>query len=263
MYFFWRDDTSQCLAEHLGCLLHQAWWKGCAHHTCTAQSSSGMCIWGSAHEKKALGGIFSISGIFLLACPTQHKPLYVLVSNQWQKAKQPTLSLPAASWGFYFLFFSSWESAPGHISGCQCLWVQRHSPHGAPEGEGREDPCSGSWHDQVGTEIPGGKRDETVCFGCSRHRGCSEVNGTFHRAGIIFFFQLNVIFPTQENVVMPSSCDCSSCGLNSSSEFCRQVELGCSSWELCNCQQLETFFQGKIPPSAGSIFQTRIVLSLS
>lgn len=205
------------------------------------------------------------------ACPTQHKATAFLSGGG--SCVKPVTKSKAANpepysciLRFLFLFgffFSSWESASGHISGCQRLWVQRHSTHGAPEGEGREDPCSGSWHDQVGTEIPGGKCDETVCFGCSCDRGCSEVNGTFHSTGVIFFFSSWMSYFPPRDVVMPSSCGCSPCGLSSSSELCKQVELGCSSWELCNCQQLESFFQGKIPPYAGSIFQTRIVLSHS
>lgn len=158
-------------------------------------------FWG----KKALGGLFCISGIFLLPRPTQHKATALpsggslcqtsdkkQTSHPWAFQLHP--ETPVFVWFVPFLL----GSAPGHISGCQCLRVQRHSADGAPAGEGGEDPCSGSWHDQVGTEIPGGKCDETVCFGCSCNCGCSEVNGTFHRAGIIFFFQLNVIFPTQE-----------------------------------------------------------------
>lgn len=262
MYFFEGMILGECLAEHSGVSLYFFRHYGRAVHITPVWHSPALgCIFGALHmEKKALGGAFSISGIFLLACPTQHKATAfpsggVLASNQWQKAKQPTLSLTATSWDFYFCFvwfFSSWESASGHISGCQCVRVQRHGSHGAAAWEGGEDPCSGSWHDQVGAEIPGGKCDETVCFGCSCDRGCSEVNGTFHRTGIIFFFQLNVIFPTQE--CCRASCDCSPCGLNSSSDLCKQVELGCFSWELCNCQQLEMFFPGEDSSTCRSHF---------
>lgn len=68
--------------------------------------------------------------------------------------------------------------------------------------------------------------------------------------------------PPVSVVVLPSY-DGLPRGLNGFSDFGMQVELGRFSWELCNCQQLGMFFQGKIPPHAGAIFQTRIVLSHS
>lgn len=78
--------------------------------------------------------------------------------------------------------------------------------------------------------------------------------------GLFSFSSWMSYFPPR-NVVIPPSHDTSPCGLNGFSDFCMQAELGSFSWELCNCQQLETFFQGKIPPHAGAIFETGIVLS--
>lgn len=111
---------------------------------------------------------------------------------------QPQVRLPYKTGLFFFFFSCFWKPAPGDISDCQCLGVQCHGAYGTPAGEGRKDSCSGSWHDQVGTEVPGGECDEAVCFGCSCNCGCSEVNDTFHSTEIIFFFQLNVVFPPRE-----------------------------------------------------------------
>lgn len=142
-----------------------------------AQHSSGCCVslWGALASSQRC------------SCPA---------SVFQPKANKPTLSLTGASCDFFLFCF--WEPASGYISGCQRVGVQRHGAYGAPAWEGRKDSCSGSWHDQVGAEIPGGERDETVRFGCSCDRGCSEVNETIHSTGIIFFFQLNVEFPTEE-----------------------------------------------------------------
>lgn len=148
-----------------------------------------------------------------LVCPRWHRPLHFTLGGScvkpvllWtsphpsdkKQTNQPWVLQMHPEMTFFFFFFCFWKSASGYISDCQRLRVQRHSTYGTPAREGRKDSCSGSWYDQVGTEIPGGECDETVCFGCSCNCGCSEVNETFHSTGIIFYFQLNVIFPTKE-----------------------------------------------------------------
>lgn len=207
-----------------------------------------------------------------LVWPVWNRPLHftlgVLAPSQWcsgpasvlqTKSKQTNPEPHRCILTLLFPFPCFWKSASGYISDCQRLRVQRHGAYGTPAWEGGKDSCSGSWHDQVGTEVPGGECDETVCFGCSCNCGCAEVNKAFHSTGIIFFFQLNVIFPTREcfHATLPLY-------LALWSERLLRLLHASGAWLLfLGSVQLPTirdffFFQGKIPPHVGAIFQTRI-----
>lgn len=129
------------------------------------------------------------------------------------------------------------SNSPEHWS-CR---VQCTGVDGAAPWEGREDSGSGSWHDQMGTEVSGGEHHAAVCNGCSCHSSNPEVRLCIPscftlttRIRYIKGFILDISFPPLHLEIQPAGSQGTRGFIHPCSWISHQFILlhGCLKWPV-------------------------------